>query len=113
MPYARRDASGRVIALALEPETGDEEMLDVGHPDVVAFLRGGAADQAPGARLSSMDMDLVRVMEDLIEILVQRRVLMFTDLPQAAQRKLLERRRLREQSVASPTTMVGDRDDLI
>jgi len=112
MPYARRDAAGRVIALTLEPETGDEELLDVGHPDVVAFLRGETAAPAQKVRLSTMDADMARVVEDLIDILVQRRVLMFTDLPPAAQRKLLERRRLRELSV--PTPAVGSEpDDLI
>ena len=112
MPYARRDAEGRVVALALEPESGDEELLDVGHPDVIAFLRGGTAAPAQKARLSTMDLDMARVMEDLIDILVHRRVLMFTDLPPAAQRKLLERRQLREQSPqGSPVT--GGADDLI
>ncbi len=112
MPYARRDADGRVVALALEPESGDEELLDAGHPDVIAFLRGGAASTSQKARLSAIDLDLVRVIEDLIDILVQRRVLMFTDLPPAAQRKLLERRQLREQSL-SGSPVAGDTDDLI
>ena len=111
MPYARRDADGRVVALTLEPESGDEELLDVGHPDVLAFLRGGEPGEQK-VRLSTMDLDMARVMEDLIDILVQRRVLMYTDLPPAAQRKLLERRRLREQALpGSPVT--GGQDDLI
>jgi hypothetical protein len=112
MPYARRDAAGRVVALTLEPETGDEELLDVGHPDVVAFLRGEAAAPAGKGRLSTMDADMARVVEDLIDILVQRRVLMFTDLPPAAQRKLLERRRLREQAAPAPS-VAPEPDDLI
>lgn len=112
MPYARRDADGRVVALTLEPESGDEELLDVGHPDVVAFLRGGAAAPDQKLRLSTMDLDMARVMEDLIDILVQRRVLMFTDLPPAAQRKLMERRRLREQALPG-SPVAGGPDDLI
>jgi hypothetical protein len=112
MPYARRDAGGRVVALTLEPEAGDEELLDIGHPDVVAFLRGGPAAPPDMARLSSLDTEMARVMEDLIDILVQRRVLMFTDLPHAAQQKLLQRRQLRQQ-VSPATSMVDDADDLI
>ena len=100
MPYARRDSSGRVVALTLEP--GDEEMLDIGHPDVLTFLRGGDAAGPGKVRLSSMDSDMARVSEDLIDILIARRILMFTDLLPAAQRKLLERRKLRAESAPSP-----------
>jgi hypothetical protein len=112
MPYVRRDASGRVVALTLEPEEGDEELLDADHPDVVAFLRAGTETSPQKARLSAADIQMARVVEDLIDILVQRRVLMFTDLPPAAQRKLLERRRLREQAAPAPTVAV-ESDDLI
>ncbi|MGQ0677426.1 MAG: hypothetical protein ACT4N4_15255 [Rhodospirillales bacterium] len=102
-----------MVALTLEPETGEEEFLDIGHPDIVAFLRGsGAAVPAQMARLSATDLEMARVIEDLIEVLVQRRVLMFTDLPPAAQRKLMERRRLREQITPVPA-IVTDQDDLI
>lgn len=46
-------------------------------------------------RLASSDQALIRVLEDLIETLVSRNVIHFTDLPEAAQTKLLERRSLR------------------
>ena len=112
MPYARRDSEGRVVALTLEPETGDEELLDIGHPDVLTFLRGGAAAPSTKARLSTLDSDMARVSEDLVDILVARRILMFTDLPPAAQRKLLERRKLREEATPVPA-VVTESDDLI
>lgn len=46
-------------------------------------------------RLVLSDQALIRVIEDLIETLVSRNVIHFTDLPEAAQSKLLERRSLR------------------
>jgi hypothetical protein len=46
-------------------------------------------------RLASSDQALIRVLEDLIETLVAKNVIHFTDLPEAAQTKLLERRSLR------------------
>ncbi|MBV5298876.1 MAG: hypothetical protein JZU64_12285 [Rhodoferax sp.] len=45
--------------------------------------------------LSQTDVGLARVLEDLIDVLITRGILQFTDLPQAAQAKLLERRQSR------------------
>lgn len=47
------------------------------------------------AALSQTDTSLVRVLEDLIDVLITRGVIQFTDLPEAAQAKLLERRETR------------------
>lgn len=49
-----------------------------------------------GEQISGTDKPLVRVIEDLIDLLVDREVILFTDLPGAAQNKLMNRRRLRE-----------------
>lgn len=45
--------------------------------------------------LSQTDTGLARVLEDLIDVLITRGVIQFTDLPDAAQSKLLERRQTR------------------
>ena len=45
--------------------------------------------------LSETDTSLVRVLEDLIDVLITRGVIQFTDLPEAAQAKLMERRQTR------------------
>jgi hypothetical protein len=55
------------------------------------------ADEAPDAleRLAESDQSLVRVLEDLIDTLIGKNLIQFTDLPDPAQAKLLERRTLR------------------
>lgn len=45
--------------------------------------------------LAESDITLVRVLEDLIDVLITRGLIQFTDLPPAAQTKLLERRQSR------------------
>jgi len=45
--------------------------------------------------LSETDTGLARVLEDLIDVLITRGHIQFTDLPEAAQAKLLERRQTR------------------
>jgi len=47
------------------------------------------------ASLTQSDLALVRVLEDLIDTLIERGVMQFTDLPEAAQSKLLDRRESR------------------
>ena len=54
--------------------------------------------------LSQTDVGLARVLEDLIDVLITRGVIQFTDLPLVAQLKLLERRETRAN--------LGDRLDL-
>jgi len=115
MPFAKRDQNGRITALLAEPETGDEQRVDLAHPDVVTFLHGNATMGAMLSRLAEMDAQMARVTEDLIDVLVTRGVLMFTDLPPAAQHKLLERRRLRHDAgpAATPAPVAADNDELI
>jgi hypothetical protein len=45
--------------------------------------------------LAQSDAELARVTEDLINVLVQKGTILFTDLPEAVQAKLLDREVLR------------------
>jgi hypothetical protein len=53
------------------------------------------ADAHSQQNLEHSDAGLARVTEDLIDILIQRGVIQFTDFPAAAQAKLLQRRQTR------------------
>lgn len=48
--------------------------------------------------LEDSDLGLARVLEDLIDLLSQKGVIQFTDLPEAAQEKLLSRKDLRKRA---------------
>lgn len=58
--------------------------------------------------LSQSDAAIARVLEDLIDVLIQRGVIQFTDLPAAAQEKLLSRRETRAQMNNRLTLLPGD-----
>lgn len=53
---------------------------------------GGVMDQ-----LSSTDKNIIRVLEDLITILIQKDNISLSDFPQKVQDKFLERKALRDQ----------------
>lgn len=54
-----------------------------------------ADDEDSRRSLSESDAGLARVTEDLIDILITRGVIQFTDFPPGAQAKLLQRRQTR------------------
>jgi len=85
-----RGAGGNIRGLSAEPGEGASPAA-IDDPEVQAFLR-------------ELDIDLVRVLEDVIELLVSRGVFRFTDLPESAQQKLMFRKNLRSQwrSVPDP-----------
>ncbi len=60
--------------------------------------------------LSESDADLARVTEDLVNLLVQKGVILFTDLPPAAQAKLLARQQTRV-NLANSLKLLGDEHD--
>jgi hypothetical protein len=93
MPYVARDADGRIVALAAQATEAIAEAIDAGTPELQAYLAQIAPETA--GDLARTDLGLIRVVEDLIETLMDKNVLRFTDLPEAAQHKLMQRRSLR------------------
>ena len=81
-------------------------MLDLADPEVTAFL------EAAKQQLSSSDSETIRVLEDLIELLIRKKLIMLTDLPDAARKKLAERQRMRNELNAFQGLMVGEEDIL-
>lgn len=105
MPFVKRDAAGRVTSLHREQDSQDLQYLPLDHPDVVGFLEpiGERRSQGRGELLKS-DLEMIRVYEDLTDILISKRLVVLTDFPPAAQEKLMRRKRLR--SSLSPITEI-------
>ncbi|WP_439101905.1 hypothetical protein [Congregibacter sp.] len=96
MPYVQRDSDKNISAVSLEPQSGfDEHVLD-GDPELSVFMEGVTASNA----LARTDMEFVRVLEDLLDVLIAKNVLLFTELPEAAQAKVLKRQSLRRDDNA-------------
>jgi hypothetical protein len=92
MPYVHRDSAGKLIAVSIEPLAGYESVS----PDLPELLEFEASLMPLRSRLRETDKDLVRVLDDLVNVLIDKNLIRFTDLPEAAQHKLIERRGLRE-----------------
>jgi hypothetical protein len=95
MPYVSRDETGQVSAAYAEPRADAEEFLPAGAPELLILL--GEAESGRDAResLTATDLELVRVIEDLIGLLVEKNLIQHTELPQEAAAKIFHRRQLR------------------
>jgi len=108
MLYVERDAQGAIAAIhrggkekpGLEPAS----LLDA---EVLAFLRSNGGAETLDLQLMSSDITMVRVLEDLIDVLVSKNLILITELPPQARDKILGRKRLRAQMADHPL-MVDD-----
>ena len=95
MPFVKRDEQGAVIALSQESDDGFTEELSQNDPAVTEFLKdvGGQA-----STLEASDLDLIRVVEDVVELLIAKGLILFTELPEDAQQKIMRRQQMRSQA---------------
>lgn len=97
MPFVKRDPSGRVVAVSEQATADIREWIEAEAPSLADYIRTLAPRPPAQTRqaLEHSDLGLIRVIEDLIDTLLAKDVIRFTDLPVAAQNRLLERRNLR------------------
>jgi hypothetical protein len=69
-----------------------------------------ASQQNAEQLLSQSDTSIARVLEDLVDVLISRGVIQFTDLPQAAQDKLMSRQQTRAKLKNSLQLLPEDGD---
>lgn len=91
--FVKRNERAEIIALSKVAAPDFTEQLPEDDAHVIAFLHG--AKSAEQLALEQTDTAMARVLEDVVGLLVEQGVIRFTDLPDAAQHKLLNRRELR------------------
>ena len=79
--------------------------LPADHPDIQAW-----AAESSLLQLKQSDLDMIRVLEDLISVLITKGVIRITDLPPAAQSKLLSRNQARE-ALGGISRLIVEEDD--
>ena len=117
MPLVKRNAEGAVMAVYYQPVEEGLEDIPVDDPDLGRFLQRTLLDFAVNRSWMESDLSMVRVVEDLVDMLIERKVFMFTELPEPVQRKFLERRGLRKEFAymdslfGEPSESFSDEDD--
>ncbi|MDX1422719.1 MAG: hypothetical protein R3322_06245 [Kiloniellales bacterium] len=105
MPYVARDKSGAIIAVFKDENGCAQESVSPYDRELQSFLgQDGPAEQARKRAVDRMklqqalkqsDAEFVRVLDDLVRVLLDKKLILFTDLPIEAQRKLMGRQRFR------------------
>jgi hypothetical protein len=112
MPYVSRDPEGRITALHAERDSDSQEPLAADHPELLAFVGAHVCGADIRGALEASDLELIRVLEDLIAVLVNNGIIRLTDLPLAAQVKLSRRGRLRDR-LGGIGDLAADADDVL
>ncbi|MEH6502457.1 MAG: hypothetical protein V7682_01010 [Cycloclasticus sp.] len=112
MPYVNRNKQGEITELMDAPTSDESQWVEVSHPDVTRFLQNPKQAGKLKQLLNSSDSDIVRVVEDVVDVLMEKGVFAFTELPEAAQGKLNARKKLRED-VSSLINLIGEEDNIL
>jgi len=96
MPFVHKDAAGKILAVYTDPVEGGQEIAP-DDPALKEFIQDNIPSVDTGDEWVQSDLALARVIEDLIEVLIDKKLIMFTDFPEGAQKKLLDRRGLRKE----------------
>ncbi len=107
MLYVERAKDGKITALYSSPRPGADEQKTVMDEEILNFLHTTVSADSRKLLLALSDMGIIRLLEDLIDLLIQKNIIIFTELPEQAQERITERKRLRE-SATSQDLMVDD-----
>ncbi|PTT66611.1 tryptophan synthase subunit beta [Pseudomonas sp. HMWF007] len=95
MFYVQRDAQGQLIRVEAAAYAEATETLPADPHEIQAWYANEAVENSL-KQLKQSDFEMIRVLDDLIQVLTQKGVIRVTDLPPAAQAKLMDRTQARE-----------------
>lgn len=96
MFYIERDGKGEIIAIRKDAKGPgmEKKKLD---DEIMNFL---SSKEEVGKNLlnelAATDLQIIRILEDLVDLLVKKNVIMFTELPEMAQLHLQRRQKMRK-----------------
>lgn len=108
MAYINRNISGEITEIFEAPQHDDQEYISLENAELIDFIKQAATNHDVKTVLSSSDVALVRVLEDLINTLIDKNVIQFTDLPLVAQSKLANREKIRGHLTSLDNLMADD-----
>ncbi len=112
MLYVLRDDDNQVHAVSDRPFSADWQPVDIDDESLKLFLQNNP--EISTGIMESSDAGFIRVLEDVIDLLIDKQVIQFTEFPDVVQTKLLNRRRYREslRSNSDTTRLLEDGDEI-
>ncbi|MBA3695525.1 MAG: hypothetical protein H0W85_01860 [Methylotenera sp.] len=110
MAYILRNAQGNIIAASASDNLGvDWQFIEENVSEYIDYLENSLAKNSV---FRESDIQLARVLEDLISMLIERNLIRFTDFPVAAQKRLIDRQTMRKKTQLS-SILDDDPDSII
>jgi hypothetical protein len=95
MAYVFKNAQGIIVAASATENFGEGwAFAEDNAKEYLEFLENSLGKNAP---FRESDIQMARVLEDLISMLIERNLIRFTDFPQAAQKRLNDRQTMRKK----------------
>lgn len=94
MLYVERGKDGKITSLHSSPGPAAQEQKSMMDEEILAFFN---TTELWKQFMEISDLRSVRILEDLIDLLISKNVINFTELPEQAQQKILERKQLRKK----------------
>ncbi|MET3456397.1 tryptophan synthase subunit beta [Pseudomonas kilonensis] len=95
MFYVQRDAQGLLVRVEATAYADATETLPADNHEIQDWFANQAVENSL-KQLKQSDLEMIRVLDDLIQVLTSKGVIRVTDLPPAAQAKLMDRTQARE-----------------
>lgn len=107
MLYIERNSEGKIVSLSQQGDKPGAEIKSALDEEILQFLVENGNPDFLVKILSVSDLGIIRILEDLVDLLVAKNLIMYTDLPEDAQEKIRERKKVREQ-MESKSLVVDD-----
>jgi len=100
--------NGQITEIFDVRQNNSQEFIPLDNAELIDFIKQAATKNDVKTVLSSSDVALVRVLEDLINTLIDKNIIQFTDLPLVAQAKLANREKIRGHLTSLDNLMADD-----
>ena len=104
MVFVSRNSQQKIIALYSESGDNHDEEMNINSDEVSHFLKNLAQETPNYLDLLQSDLEFIRVIDDLIEVLLKKNIITITDFPKPVLAKMMTRKGIRDQ--LSPLTEI-------
>ena len=125
MPYVLRNKNGQIKSFHKDAPSPKAERMDTeNYQEIIEFLKETDSFKETNSMnrrvlssdevhqiLSSSDLSIVRVLEDVIDLLCKNHIITFTNLPDYAQKKLTDRKIFRAEMSGIENLIADEKDD--
>jgi len=111
MPYVKKNENGEIIGVHATQTEVTDQWVEMGDAEVLMFLKKIETTEQAKQILTSTDNEMVRVVEDLIDLLIAKQVFAFSELPEVVQTKLNARKQVR-QDMNALSNSIDDNDPI-